>query len=241
MAKMGIVIRRVTMGIFVVVTLMAAVHPASADMISWVELSTATAGNPGSASGIINLPGGSPVGVTYTGEVFFAQTNNSGTYFWNPASTFTSAEVSNVPPTSDLIALIGGNTTVNTITFSRPVVDPVLDILSLGSPNIPITYNFNAPFDILSDGPSTIYGGPGILTALPGNILRGVEGDGTIIFRGTFTSISFTVPQAENYHGFTVGLRTVPEPASFALIGTGVGLLLVFSRRRCVISPTNLT
>ena len=43
---------------------------------------------------------------------------------------------------------------------------------------------------------------------LPGDILRGREGNGTIKFQGTVSTFSWTVPTAEVWHGFTFAIRT---------------------------------
>ncbi len=207
--------------------------------IAWANWTSATAGNPGSAAGTITVSGSSPISITYNGEIFFAQTNGVGTDFYIPPNPYTSATVPNAPPDSDIIALIGGNNTVNTLTFSEPVVNPVIAIVSLGDPSDPIFYNFSAPFTILSDGPGW-WGGPGTLLTQPNNVLEGIEGDGTIQFNGTFSSISWTVPDAENWHGFTVGIQglgslSVPEPGNIALLAvsglSGMGFFLRHRRR----------
>jgi hypothetical protein len=183
---------------------------ALATPIDWVNWTSATVGTSGVVSGTVLL-GGSPVTVSYSGEVAFAQTS-SGTNYWNPATPYVSATVPNAPPASDLIGLTGGKTVTNTITFGVPVINPVMAVVSLGQGGVPVRYVFNAPFELLSYGPG--YWGSGTLAALPGNILEGREGHGTIQFRGQFTSISWTVPTYENWHGFTVG---VPEPATLGL------------------------
>ncbi|HLO85120.1 MAG TPA: PEP-CTERM sorting domain-containing protein [Nostocaceae cyanobacterium] len=194
-------------------------QPAFAQNVSWTDWTSATTGLNGSATGSLSLPNQSPITVTYRGEVLFAQTNG-GINYWNPATPYVSPTVPNAPPASDIIALVGGNQRVNTITFSSPVKDPVFGIVSMGQFGIPVRYNFDAPFDVLSFGPG--YWGNGPLTELPGNILQGREGHGVIQFQGTLSSISWTTPVAENWHGFTVGAKkSVPEPT------TALGLLFL--------------
>jgi hypothetical protein len=102
------------------------------------------------------------------------------------------------------------------VTLSQPIKDPIMAIVSLGSAAIPITYNFNSPFTIVSQGAG--FWGNGPLTQLPGNILSGAEGHGTIQFIGTFSTFSWTVPTTETWHGFTFGIRTTtalePNPTA---------------------------
>lgn len=162
-------------------------------------------------TGTIATESGS-VGVTYTGEIFFAQINNIGTYFFSPASPFISSTVPNQPPKSDIIALQGGSSMgVHKLEFSLPVDDPVMAIVSLGQSSILVTYDFDTPFTILSYGPG-YWGGPGTLNNVGGRRLTGVEGHGTIRFIGRVSAITWTIPNAETWHGFTVGLAGPPCP-----------------------------
>lgn len=178
-----------------------------------------TAANPsaGTASGYIQLPNGHQVGVTFSAvnsdnspaSYWGAQTDGAGTFFWSPASTFTSTDVPNSPTWSDILQLSGGNNTTYRVTFSEPIANPIMDILSLGQAGNAITYNFDSPFTILSQGPSTAWGGCNTcLTQLPGDVLQGREGDGTIKFVGTYTTFSWQVPTNEVWHGFTFGIQS---------------------------------
>lgn len=178
-----------------------------------------TGANPsaGTASGYISLPGGSTVNVSFDAlnpdgshaTFYGAQTNGTGTYFWSPASTFTSAQVPNTPGWADIIQLQGGTNTIYKVTLSQPIANPIMDILSLGSSGNAITYNFDSPFAILSQGPSSAYGGSSTsLVQLPNDVLQGAEGDGTIKFIGTYTTFSWTVPKPEVWHGFTFAIQS---------------------------------
>ena len=97
---------------------------------------------------------------------------------------------------------------MDTITFSKPVVNPVMAIWSLGAPGTTASFNFTAsePFTIESGGPSAEFGGSAIFVC-SGNSLAvcGTEGNGTIQFQGTFSTISWTNPAFENYYGFALG------------------------------------
>ena len=70
-------------------------------------------------------------------------------------------------------------------------------------------------------GPSAEYGGSAI--SVLGNVVSGTEGNGSIAFLGTFSSISFTTSNYENWYGFTVGTaaEAVPEPSTWAMILLG--------------------
>jgi hypothetical protein len=125
--------------------------------------------------------------------------------------------------------------------LSAAIKDPIMSIVSLGQPNVPTTYDFDSPFTIVSQGPGYWGGTSTSLTELPGDILRGTEGHGTIQFLGTFSTFSWTVPTPESWHGFTFGIRTtealepgntLPEPASLALVSVALLGCVVAGRRR---------
>ena len=201
--------------------------PAQAATIQWSQWSSATPGNPnGSASGTI----GSNT-VTYSGELQSLVLNYPS---WGPAGTFSGGSISNPPPQSgNIIQLIGGggdNATTDTVTFATPITNPVFAIWSLGQSGTIAQFDFNAPFLIQSGGPSNEYAGIPI-TSIALNVL-GQEGNGTIQFIGTYSSISWTNPVAENWYGFTVGAPEVPLPAALPLFASGLGLLGFLAQRR---------
>ncbi len=106
---------------------------------------------------------------------------------------------------------MGGTTLVDTLTFSRPVTNPVFAIVSLGDSisNENGIYQFGAygePFTILQDGPGSM-AGPGILADVDGGLV-GDDGDGLVQLMGTFSTIRWTDPIAESGggHAFTVGV-----------------------------------
>ena len=176
-----------------------------------------TAANPagGTASGVINLPNGDVVGVELealnpngsAGTLLGAQTSG-GFNFWATDAPYISTEVPNGPPNSDLLQLQGGSATEYRVTLSEPIVDPIMAILSLGQGGKPTTYDFDSPFEIVSQGVGNFGGCPTCLVELPGDVLEGSEGHGTIRFDGEFSTFSWTVPTPEYWHGFTFAIRT---------------------------------
>jgi hypothetical protein len=210
----------------------------------------------GTAAGVITLPDLSTVNIGFqalnpdgsAGTFSFGQTG-CGTNYWNPSAPYISAQVDNAPPNCELLALVGGTNTRYVVTLSEPIKDPIMAIVSLGNPGLSITYDFDAPFDIVSEGIG-FWGGHAtdFLEELPGDILRGNEGHGTIQFIGTFPTFSWTAPTFENWHGFTFGIRTterleptdptdpgrVPLPGTLALLGIGMAGLAALRRKRAV-------
>ncbi len=174
------------------------------------------------------------VTTTFTGQT------NLGWYAnypsWAPGGTYADGTVvANGPSsTNGIVVLNGGNTNVQTITFSTPVVDPVMAIWSLGQGGIDASFDFtNATPVFVAGGVSVEYGGSSIVVA--GNDVSGNEGNGTVQFIGTYSSISWTNPTFENWYGFDVGIAgvsAVPEPGSMGLLLAGLTLVGLAARRR---------
>ncbi len=214
---------------------LVAAQTAQAAFVHYTDWTSATVGIPGSASGTVS-DGFNSVGVTYSGEVSGpTQLGAPGdTFYWtqpNPGlPPYTgNAVVGNAPTTTDIIALVGQNANpiTQTITFSQPVQNPILLILSLGQPRVTVNYNFDSSFTLLSSGQGYWGGGAGGLTQ-SGNVLTGEEGHGALQFNGMVSSISWTAAQGEYWHGFTVGLTAVPAVPEPATMIAGALLLLPF-------------
>jgi hypothetical protein len=169
----------------------------------------------GTASGTITLPDDSVVEVNFealnldgtAGNLVGVQTEG-GIDYWSPDAPYISEEVENPPPTPDLLQLQGGVNQIYRVTLSEAIKDPIMALVSLGQPSVTITYNFDVPFTIVSQGAGYWGGSDTALAGQPNNVLEGSEGHGTIRFLGTFDQFSWTVPTPEYWHGFTFGIRT---------------------------------
>lgn len=193
--------------------------------VSWTDWTSTTSAT---VSGTLTV-GSSAVGVTFSGPYFFAQTSG-GTNYWNPAAPYISAAVDNAPPASDIIALDTGG--LKTITFSQPVQDPLLALVSWNSN----TVDFGVPIDILSFGCGFFGCGTPILNGTGTGFFGSGEVHGTIRLPGVYSSITFT-DSSEFWHGLTVGAMglpssPVPEPSTWLLMGTGLLGLLGYGWRR---------
>jgi MYXO-CTERM domain-containing protein len=208
-------VRRTATIAVIIAPVLAWASAAVADTYNYVSWNAADVAG-GTASGKIDLGNDAGVTVTFTaltadggaGNLYGAQINGAGNDYWIPAATWQSAAVQNGPPNSDIIQLEGGQNETYVVTLSEPIVDPIMAIVSLGSAGATITYDFNSPFTIVSQGTDQWGGSATSLVQLPNNVLQGAEGSGTIQFVGTFSSFSWTAPTPETWHGFTFGVLT---------------------------------
>jgi hypothetical protein len=194
----------------------ASAHAATIDWNTWTS----------ATDGTISTTGGS-VTVAFNA-------NGSADYLYAsyvsylPAATYADGTIVNNAPSSsnNIIHLEGGNANINTITFSTPVVNPVMVIWSLGNSSTTASFNFIAATPTLvAGGVSSEYGGSSITVS--GNDVSGAEGNGTVEFLGTFSNISWTNPVYEDWYGFNVGITgtaatSVPEPTTMLLLGLGL-------------------
>lgn len=119
--------------------------------LTWTDWTTATSS---SATGTLGS-----ITVTFSGQVDTGDTQTGGgTYFWGTNSAiYTPTGTENPPPNADIIALDGGSSLTQTVTFSNPVVNPLMAVASIGtlwSGGVQQDYNFNQPFTLLNSGSS---------------------------------------------------------------------------------------
>jgi hypothetical protein len=191
-----------------VILWLAIVPSAYSSVINWAQWTNVAPGIPGSAIGTNSAAG---LSITYNGEIQSLITNYIS---WQPTNTYSGGDVSNPPPFSDgAIQLFGGFGVTNTITFSKPVINPVMAIWSLGSSKITAAFVFltTGTITIESGGPSLEFGGQSITKT--NNTIYGKEGNGTIEFRGSFTQISWFNPDYEDSYGFTLGAPVFSAPS----------------------------
>ena len=199
---------------------------AEAAPIAWNTWSSTSAGSIATGSGT--------VGVTFSGNAFGRLVDYPS---YAPGTTWADGSVvSNGPVAANgILQLAGGSTALQTVAFSQAVVNPVFSIWSLGQSGLTASFVFQGATPVfVSGGPSAEYGGSPIVVA--GNTVSGTEGNGTVEFIGTYTSLSWTNPQYEFWYGFDVGVAgvaaPVPEPETYALMLGGLAAVAEQRRRR---------
>ncbi len=206
---------------------------ASAAPVYWTDWVTPMP-NPTTVNGAI-MVGSTMIGVQFSGPLAFLSAGPScSSSLWWPVGTYTSTVVDNGPYSShpcDYIALSAGG--AKTITFSQPVVDP---ILAMASWNYNTVHFYNGvdtstPTQVVIEkaGPGTYSGGG---TYWPTLISGGTgfqttqslywEFHGIVRLPGTFSAITFT-DTTENWHGFTVGIMGLAATGGGGSGGGGSG------------------
>jgi hypothetical protein len=224
---------------------LASLAPAAGGAQSWTDWTARTLSSGltnGSAAGTLTI-GGRTIGVAFAGDVTGNTQLGCGTNYWaSNSAIYTRPDLGlpNAPRPCDIVSLVGGSgrPVVQTLTFTTPLIDPVFAVLSLGQAGAARTYRFDQDFDRLRSGRGHFGGSTSgsLFDDGPAGgawVLRGIEGHGLIRFRGAVSSISWTVPNGETWHGFTVGaVSTVPEPATAGLLAVGLVALGAVAARR---------
>lgn len=194
---------------------------AQAATITWNQWSSGTAGAMGPVA----------VGFSAGGNPAALVANYPS---WTPASTWADGSVVDNGPAQSggIIQLYGGTANVNTLTFSTAIINPVFAIWSLGNPGSSASFDFIGATPVfVAGGPNAEYGGSSI--SISGNSVSGKEGNGTVMFVGTYSSLSWTNPTYEGWYGFNVGMTAaVPEPETYALMLAGLAAVGFVARRR---------
>ena len=168
----------------------------------------------GTANGTLN-----GVEVSYSGQVLSNSDLDGSSNVWNLESSFVGGAVSQSPDEQgDVITLDGGNTGLQTITFSETIENPIIAIWSLGRLDEVATFDFSETPTFQAGGPNSSFGGNPL--EVSGSTVSGFEGNGVVLFEGSFDSISFS-SSPEFFYGFTVGTVgaiAVPEPSSGAIL-----------------------
>jgi hypothetical protein len=199
-------------------------------LTDWTSFSAGNLGNNfiGAAAGTLALPT-STATVTFASNVYVGGCTTASTITNSTEFSSTAAIGSLAIPLSEIITDDGNVTAVNTntISFSQPVLNPIMYLATLGKPNIPIDWVFTSSFNILST--AVIFGGAQPLINPSGNILRGAESYGVIQFSGLVSQIKLNTSTFENTAGFQIGY-TIPE-SSTSIIAVLTGSLALLRRR----------
>jgi len=210
--------------------------PTAQAVTVWTDWSAATttgAAAFNTVSGDLSL-GGAPVSVTYRGATDAVQL--SGADWWEVAGTPDPYAATGAPNQHDIIRLVGGDASVHQISFSAAVVDPVIALLSVGTRSRQVDYVFDQKPTLLSSGVGW-WGGCSNCLFVNDHTVSGSEGHGVVQFKGSFTELTWSVPHAEYWHGFTVGaasVAAVSEPPATALLACGLLVGAYLAKRRSV-------
>ncbi len=197
---------------------------AQAAAITWTDWTSASAAGVAGTMGTVAVTGTTNTGGFHNWQI------SGGTDYWrqgsvNPWPAYDA--LPNLPANTDFVA---PNTGSYSFTFSTPVVGLTMAIISLGQTNVQTEWTFDQPFTLVDQGQG--FWGNGAFT-IAGNTIGSGEGHGVIRFDGPVSSLTLRSVNGEFWSGFTFGHDSVvPEPATWALLIAGFGLVGAAARRR---------
>lgn len=176
---------------------------ANAASVTWTDWSTKNQGIMNFGSTTVNVTLEGLANSLISGDSYY---NNSSTGYTNVTGTY-----GGLAPFDIIQEWDAGNVK---LTFSQPVTDLYLSLVSVGRSYMPVSYIFNTPFTVISSG-SNVWGYDHYTTS--GNTYTGYESNGILKFSGTFTTFEFTIANPEYWHGFNIAATPAPEPSSILL------------------------
>lgn len=201
---------------------------ASAVTVAWTDWTsigaTSATGSMGGVGVTVTANSGNMNGVSQTG---------CGTNFWTQPNAgdlpYTGGSISNAPTACEQVGL---NEAVSiTVNFTSPVNTLYMALLSVGQAGVAVTYDFDRPFSIDSEGEG--FWGNDATNGVSGlgDTLTMREFHGLLSFAGPVTSLSFTTTPNEFWHAFTFA-TAVPEPGTLALVAAALIGAGALTRRR---------
>ena len=193
------------------------------NVVSWVDWdANSYVQRNGGNSTVTGTAGG--VTVKFSGESIGLNVGNKG---WNHSGfDYDGNGPFNAPATqtSEYISFNAGNRS-GTVTFSQPVVNPVMALQSLGAPKDgAVLWYGNEKFDVKTTG--TVGGGwgSGQIAEGPGGYVYNwsAEGNGIVQFYGIYTQIDWVIVDTEHYGNFTIGFDAVAPASGGLRLSSGI-------------------
>ncbi|PSU98121.1 GEVED domain-containing protein [Photobacterium kishitanii] len=153
--------------------------------INWTTINAAA----NTAEGTLNL-NGEIINVNYSGSAENIYNHN----IFSDSNEY-------CPAASGVTFLRTLNAATHQFTFSKPIINPIFQVWSLGSGGTGVPYNFQQDVKILKQNGNL---------SQSGNVITGFEGDGSILGEGVLSQINWTGTY-ENWTGITIAARDYQE------------------------------